>query len=344
MKIVNTADSLSKPPLVMVVYGEGGVGKSTFASTAPRPILADCEGGTKYFGLRGIKMDVAQIGNWSDMKEFLIMAKTSDKYDTVIIDPIGELMGKLKRYMGELKDAKLVQKDGSPTMAGWGWLKSTMRMYLQALRDAGKHVIIIAHVAEVKDEDKLIKRPMIETKLSEEIINMVDVVGYMTVVRTEEQGEKRVIIVDPGSDRYLAKDRTGQLGKFIPPDFALIVNACQGNEQYAWSSPEAKTKEAPKTAPVAQTAPVATPVAEAPASTPAAPAKEAQTVTDEETAKTLAEFAALGDTAATPTTAAAVAPVVDTTAQAATEPRKVLKNPYLEAARAKMASATNNQA
>ena len=326
----------------MVVYGEGGVGKSTFASTAPRPILADCEGGTKYFGLRGIKMDVAKISSWQEMKDFLIIAKTSTEYDTVVIDPIGELMGKLKRYMVDLGDAKLAQKkDGTPTMAGWGYMKNTMRMYIQSLRDAGKHVIIIAHVAEVKDEETVLKRPMVETKFGEELVNMVDVVGYMTILRDESGQEKRVIMVDPSSDRYFAKDRTGQLGKFIPPDFSQIINACQGNEQYAWSSPEAKTKEAPKTAPVAQTAPVATPVAEAPASTPDTPAKEVQTVTDEETAKTLAEFEALGDTAATPTTAPVTAPAVETTTEAPTEPRKVLKNPYLEAARAKMASATN---
>lgn len=222
----------------MLVYGEGGVGKTTFAASAPKPLLADCEGGTKYFGLRGIKIDAAIIEGWKDMKEFLDMAKT-DEYETVVIDPIGELMDKLKRYMVALNDPKLIQKDGSPTMAGWGWLKTTMRMYLKALRDAGKHVIIVAHLDEKVDEQRIIKRPMLETKLSDELVNMVDVVGYMTVVRDDEGKEKRVIIVDPASDKYTAKDRTGQLGKFVEPDFQKIIKACQGTEKFAWSNPEA---------------------------------------------------------------------------------------------------------
>ncbi len=50
----------------MVVYSEGG-GKTTFAATAPRPIIADCENGSKYFGLRGIATDVALIEKWDDM-------------------------------------------------------------------------------------------------------------------------------------------------------------------------------------------------------------------------------------------------------------------------------------
>jgi replication-associated recombination protein RarA len=41
MKIINTGDPTIKPSVVMMIYGEGGVGKTTFASTAPSPIIAD---------------------------------------------------------------------------------------------------------------------------------------------------------------------------------------------------------------------------------------------------------------------------------------------------------------
>lgn len=235
MKVYNTQDPQVKPSVVMMVYGEGGVGKTTFASTAPKPILADCEGGAKYFGLRGIKIDVAAIESWSDMKEFASLAK-GDKYETVVIDPIGELMEKLQRYMVATGDSKLVQKDGAPTMAGWGWLKKTMRDYLKVLRDSGKNVIIIAHLAEDKDEDRIVKRPMVATKLASELVNMVDIVGYFTTAADPETQEvKRVIIVDPGNDKYVAKDRTGRLGKVIEPDFAKIVEACQGTKDFAWT-------------------------------------------------------------------------------------------------------------
>lgn len=221
----------------MMVYGAGGVGKTTFASTAPKPLLVDCENGSKYFGLRGIEMDVAKVNSWSDMEGLFDIAK-SGEYETIIIDPIGELMEKLKRYMIAKADRKLVQSDGSPSMAGWGWLKDTMRSTIKILRDSGANLLLIAHVDEKGDEDKLVKRPMIMTKLSDEIVNMVDIVGYMTV--TEVDGEaKRIIIVDPSSDKYIAKDRTGQLGKIIPPNFKEIIEACQGTKTFAWSHEDA---------------------------------------------------------------------------------------------------------
>ena len=43
MKIYNTSSPQFKPSVVMMLYGEGGVGKTTFGASAPKPIIADCE-------------------------------------------------------------------------------------------------------------------------------------------------------------------------------------------------------------------------------------------------------------------------------------------------------------
>ena len=226
-------DPQAKPSIILLVYGNGGVGKTTFASTAPKPLLVDCENGAKYFGLRGIKMDVAKIATWSDMEGLFDIAK-SGEYKTIILDPIGELMEKLKQFMILKGDKKLVQSDGSPSMAGWGWLKDTMRKTIKILRDSGVNLLLVAHVSEEKDEEKLVKRPMIMTKISDEIVNMVDIVGFMQVIQVDGE-EKRIIMVDSSSDKYVAKDRTGQLGKIIPPNFTDIIDACQGNKTFKWS-------------------------------------------------------------------------------------------------------------
>ena len=135
-------------------------------------------------------------------------------------------------------DSKLVQRDGNPTMAGWGWLKSTMRNFLKTMRDSGKHIVIVAHVQEKDDDGRVIKRPMVATRLSEELVNLVDIVGYMTTINDTETGDtKRLIIVDPASDKYVAKDRTGRLGRYIEPDFTKIVDGVRGDAEYAWIAP-----------------------------------------------------------------------------------------------------------
>lgn len=253
MKITKTTDPQSKPSVLMLVYGMGGVGKTSFAATAPKPLIVDCENGAKYFGLRGIDVDIAQVRTWEDLNGIFDIAK-GDEYETIVIDPIGELMEKLLRFM-KAKGGKNVQADGSPTMAGWGWLKDTMRSTIKILRDSGKNLIIVAHVEEKTDDERVVKRPKIMTKISEDLIAMVDIVGYMTVIQDEGQ-EKRIIMVDPSSDKYEAKDRTGQLGKVIPPDFSLILKAVHGTEKFKWSAEGAK--EAKDVAPVT---PAASPTA-----------------------------------------------------------------------------------
>lgn len=241
MKLYNTTEPTFKPSIFMLVYGEGGVGKSTFASTAPDVLIADCENGYKYFGLRGIKANIGLIDTWDNLQEFLIIAD-DEKYKTIVIDPIGELMEKLMRFMIQKADSKLVQKDGTPTMAGWGWLKQSMRNVLKHFRDSGKNVIIVAHVEEKDDEGRLVKRPMLATKLSEEIINMVDLVGYMTTLSNPDGDPKRVIVVDPSSDKIIAKDRTGKLGRFVEPNFNKILDGVRGDDQFAWLKNAAKPK------------------------------------------------------------------------------------------------------
>lgn len=216
----------------MLVYGQGGVGKTTFASTAPKPLLVDCENGAKYFGLRGIEMDVAKVNSWKDMDGLFDIAK-SGQYETIIIDPIGELMEKLKRFMIGQGDRKLVQQDGSPSMAGWGWLKDTMRATLKILRDSGVNLLIVAHVEEKEVEGTLVKRPKIMTKISEDLIAFVDVVGYMQALNIEGE-TKRVIRVQP-SETFEAKDRTNQLGAVVPPNFKEIMEACNGTKTFKWS-------------------------------------------------------------------------------------------------------------
>lgn len=243
MKLYNTADPNIKPPVLMLVYGQGGVGKTTFTSTSPKPLLADCENGSKYFGLRGIHMDVALIETWNDIEQFYLHVKNHPEYETVVVDPIGELMEKLKIHIVKSKEKKWVQYDGTLTMAGWGEMKDRMRNFIKGIKDLGRHMILVAHVEEKDDEGRLIKRPKIMTKISEEMIALVDIVGMMETVRQpNESGEivdKRIIRVQP-TEKYEGKDRTGQLGAIVEPDFQKIVRACQGTEVYKWSSDKAK--------------------------------------------------------------------------------------------------------
>lgn len=255
-------------PVLMLVYGAGGSGKTTFGATAPNHLIVDLEGGTKYLKQRGIDANYVNIKSWSDMKDVITLMKD---YDTIVIDPLGELMEKLKRHMVALNNKKLVQSDGSPSAAGWGWLKDTLAGYIKILRDSGKHVLIIAHVEEGQDGENMIKRPKVQTKLKEDVVNMLDQTGLMVKVKTDQKDEngddiyKHMILFDANDDRYVAKDRSDQLGKMVPADFKLLIKAIQGTEVFPWSSDgarerfEAECEETPAEEPADEPAPAEEP-------------------------------------------------------------------------------------
>ena len=227
MKFMRTMDAdVEKTPILMCVYGNGGVGKTTFAATAPDVAILDCENGTKYFKQRGINAVVAKVESWKDIIG-VVDALKNTKCKTVVIDPVGELMQKLQDYLIEKhgNNSKLVQRSGdTPTISGWGWLKKQMRRFLTELRDSGLNVIVIAHVMEDKDDtNQLIKRPALLTSLSQELVNLVDIVGYMTAELNNDTNEyERVIHFRSNGDRFIAKDRTGQLPEKLAPDFKEI--------------------------------------------------------------------------------------------------------------------------
>lgn len=66
----------------MVVYGEPGVGKSTFASESPRPFFICTDG--NYEWLDRPEQDHVEVSSWSQMKKAFTMDFTN--YDTIVVD------------------------------------------------------------------------------------------------------------------------------------------------------------------------------------------------------------------------------------------------------------------
>lgn len=238
MEIKNTKDYADVASMVVLVYGTGGIGKTTFASTFPKPILLDFENGAKYFKQRNIDIDVVRMDKWFTQEDKKELAKLIENYDTIIFDPIGEMMEKLIKS-DEVSGSKYRQSDGSLTMAGWGKVKDNARSILKWARDTGKNVVLVAHVDEKTDDETLVKRPLIATKISDEIIAMVDIVGYLDII-TSEGTEKRVLRVNPTDKKYIAKDRTGALDAYVKPDYTYMHNMIKKAQ---------KTKEVEKVAP-----------------------------------------------------------------------------------------------
>ena len=209
MNIEKTEEIKAGDNIVMVLYGKGGTGKTTFSASAPNPLILDFENGSKFLGDRGIKSDVIRFNKWITHNEKKELASIVGKYDSIILDPLGEAMDKL--IESEEITGKLYRNgNGGLTMAGWGEVKKQMKSFLKYLRDTGKNIIIVSHVNEIQTDEGLEHRIQVATKLSDDIPNMVDVISYLGV-KTVEGETKRILYTPTQGGNFDSKDRTGKI-------------------------------------------------------------------------------------------------------------------------------------
>jgi hypothetical protein len=217
----------------VVIYGVESVGKSTFAAQFPKPLFLDIEQGTSH-----LDVDRCDINSWKQLTEALAEAKATD-YQTIVIDSADWA----ERLCVE--DLLATSKKTSIEDFGFGkgWVMVAERMSrmlasVDALIDAGKNVVLIAHSRIVKFEapDALAPYDRYELKLSKqsspllkEFADELWFLRFKTKVSTSETGRgkglggKERILLTTHSAAYDAKTRSG-LAEELPLEWASVAH------------------------------------------------------------------------------------------------------------------------
>lgn len=177
----------------VLVYGDSGTGKTTFAATAPRPILwLEAEGGTASIAdKKGI--DIAKVVTLADYREGLryLQSPSGQQYETVVIDSITEAAaGILGEVMKEVAAADAGRDEFAPLFSEWGKVTGVMRAILRAYRDIDANVIFTALTRS--DTDELTGRtkvgPRLTPAVASDAISFMDAVVYLAA-NTPKKGE-----------------------------------------------------------------------------------------------------------------------------------------------------------
>ena len=215
-------ESLPTRALVITIYAPPGVGKTTLAFTAEKPLLFDFDEGVQRSV--GRKATVG-FNSWADVEQFVSEGHL-DKIDpkTIICDT-AETM--ITDYMGHhvmKADAQNKQKSGSLSLKGYGAIKDLFSNFvMRELRSRNIDLIIIAHDVENEDQGVKTHRPKVTGGSKDILMAKSDLLGYIYI----ENG-KRILNFNP-SDSYLGKNCAG----FDPIEI---------KDQF--SDPEAKTQMA----------------------------------------------------------------------------------------------------
>jgi hypothetical protein len=205
----------------IVIYASHGIGKTTFASSAPNPIFILTEDGLG-------KLDVNHFPlatSFQDVMEALTTLYTDEhKFETVVIDSLDWLANLIDKDISEKHDAKdLAYGKGSIIAANY-WRE--VLEALSALRnDKGMAVVLIAHTQvkrfdspEVEPFDRYsLKLQDRSSALVQEWADCVLFANFKTIVKKDEVGFNQTVsrgittgerlLYTTEKPAYLAKNR-----------------------------------------------------------------------------------------------------------------------------------------
>lgn len=178
MQIISKAEATAQSTHSVLIYGDPGTGKTSFATSTPNPLLLPFD---KAGALRAIgNPDLVQLTNWQDALEFASQPiGTFANYDTVVIDTVGKLLDEAEDYVKVANPAVNVQRGSNAlSMKGYGALKSEFQTWFRKLLSHELNIVLIAHAKESSDDTV---RPDIVGGSQAIVLQEVDAVAYVHI-------------------------------------------------------------------------------------------------------------------------------------------------------------------
>ena len=145
-------------PRSWAIYGRSGTGKTTFASTFPKPaLLIDVrdQGTDSVADVR--QLDHAEVETWEDFEDlYYYLKENPKKYKTVIIDTMTQLQQVCLEYIlrDKKKDAERVGDWGTMTRREWGDASGMLKDWIINFRNLPLEVVFLAQEKITANDDE----------------------------------------------------------------------------------------------------------------------------------------------------------------------------------------------
>lgn len=204
-----------------LVYGQAGAGKTTLATTMPKPVIISAEGGLLSIAGSGIPyIEVSTIEQLYEAYQWLSTPE-ADQFESVVLDSISEI--------GEvvLIHEKRVNKDGR---AAYGEMATKLTELIRAFRDLpGKHVLMTAKLDKSQDEmGRMLYAPsMPGAKMGQMLPYFFDLVFALRVEKDADGKPQRALMTE-SDGLWQAKCRIQGVNAWEAPDLGEIINKIGG--------------------------------------------------------------------------------------------------------------------
>ncbi len=199
-----------------VVYGPPGSGKTPIVNTAPRPVLLACEPGL--LSMRGSTVPTFTAFTADALDEFskwIFHSNEAKNFDTVAIDS-GTQMA--ETYL------ERAEKSNKHGLAAYGEANENTYDFLRRLYYMqNKHVYLICKQEMANQQGLFIKKPYFPGReLPVKVPHLFDLILQLDVQNVPSVGQTKAFRCIQSID-VTARNRTGNLNEFEPPDFGELV-------------------------------------------------------------------------------------------------------------------------
>lgn len=201
MPLIKKNDVTPERPVIIVIYGVPGSGKTSLATTAENPIVIDTDRG---YDRAVQRVDTLTAQRWQDIE---CEKDTIKQYKTVIVDTAKAMLDDyLSAYVCE-KNYKLKNN----VLKRFGQMADDFKQFVNFLRSNGSDIIFICHDKETQEGDVVKHAPDCTGQSKDLLIRIADQVGYISI-----QNKQRVITFEP-IDNYVGKN-VAQIDTLVIPN------------------------------------------------------------------------------------------------------------------------------
>ncbi len=169
MTIIRKEEVLPERPVIILLYGSPGVGKTSVFNTSKNPVLIDADRGAD----RSIfRQDTIIASNW---KEILADESEIKNYSTVGIDTAKSVLDDFLMVHVVEQDYKLKTNK----LKAYGAIADEFKLFVNRRRGEKLDMVIIAHAKEEKDGDNTRISPDVTGGSKDLLLRIADQVGYM---------------------------------------------------------------------------------------------------------------------------------------------------------------------
>lgn len=213
MPIIKKEDVTPERPVIIVLYGTPGSGKTSSAITSKNPLLIDTDRG---FDRATQRVDTLTANNWQDIEQARAEFKN---YGTIVVDTAKAMLDDYLSTFAISKNSKLAYN----TLKRFGMMADDFKAFVNELRAGGKDIIFVCHDKAVMEGDTTYHSPDCTGQSKDLLLRIADQVGYVSVAANK----KRCVSFDP-LENYVGKNVAGIPVTEIPdagsPEFHAFMD------------------------------------------------------------------------------------------------------------------------